>query len=692
MKDLNVIIDFSDVPPQYRAAAFGIFQQHRMAIKPLGEQESLKYVFSPEILSNSMMISYFNFLIPNLTNIGVKLIYPEKEKQKIDFPKFQLPKDGAIDFDFSDVPPQNRSDIVQAFRNKNIHLIPLEKEDHFGALFYRAEKEAAALFYQDQSLQDMVNKNNIQYVLAPKYVPALKTTLPKAFVNQKEQARQKILETKTCYLYQKTMEKIKPTPLRKLKNIACAGVSTLVLSALINPNGTTNFNNALIQGRPDKIINQINNELIQTGKNIINGIQHPKETWKYIDNHVAHQTKKNAQYLQNRSLLQTGEDVLTKGMLNIGSTTFNAAAAVVNDLWNIYELFPQSDEYFIQIGDLSYKAFAKNPDQYLTDAFVRIDKKTTLKSNDTIFSIIDDGRIKAAKAYISQGLLYQNTTNQKYLGITPLRYAIEKNQPQIAQLILEASTDYLYQNTPDGKSDLMRAIEVNALFENELSDGEIHTDERSSDNVQKYKEMQHLIFNMAKNRFVNINAVCPNGKSVLESAVESGNCEIVSYLMNQGVTVTYRNISSGDYNLMHLAGNNPKMIHLLHEHAIPLHELNSKGNTPFVEILTYSDTYPGKNDKAIAAFLSCLTPEWRKELHMAPFYGYYIDKWAERNKKQALTLLELPQEKELSLINEAMKFICNEKKLNGIQNIFNAKNNFSKVQSFLITKIRELQK
>ncbi len=650
-KQLNPIIDFSAVPPCWRTAAFKLFEEHRMSITPLSNSNTFQYVFQGEGLNNPLKLSYFKLLVPNLTNMGVKIIdsnQPVQSFRNRQFISFEEQPQNAVDFQLINVPPQNRAQIIQIFQEENIPLEPVKTEKNENAPFlYRMPKEFLKQFWQNERLQRIVRENEIQYTLPATRLPTLKESLPKAVVKKRKAIREQIEEAKASYYYQKEMEKMKPNLLQKLKNMACAGISAAVFSAALNPNGTSAFINTLTEGRIDKIVTNAVTELNAFGKTVQKSLINPKEAAARTADKTAHFIQVNARRFQNKTPVKIGEEILLKGILNIGSVTFNTGAHVVNQLWGIRELWENNSEKFTEVGDLSYQAYARNPLRYINTAFVSVDKKTGLKENDTIFTIIDEGRTEAAKAFIQKGLLYEDELYQGNYGLTPLRYAIEKNQPQIAQMIWDKQQNYSYKETPDGKTAFMRAIEMNALSETEALNGEMHEDERSSENVQKYKEMQVLIMKMAKSRLINVHAACADGKDVVSLAVACGNSEVLPVLIQRGADI-HKKTYTGDRDLMHLAGNNPRMIRLLFYYNVRSDELNANQNTPFMEVLNYSDEHPGQNDKAITAFLEYFSPEMRKELSMAPFYAYYIEKWAERNNQAALTLLPLPQQEEQS--------------------------------------------
>ena len=198
---------------------------------------------------------------------------------------------------------------------------------------------------------------------------------------------------------------------------------------------------------------------------------------------------------------------------------------------------------------------------------------------------------------------------------------------------------------------------------------------------------------MAKSKLINVHAACADGKDVVSLAVECGNSEVLPVLIQRGADI-YKKSYTGDRDLMHLAGNNPKMIRLLFHYNVKADELNARRNTPFMEILNYSDENPGKNDKAITAFLEYFTPEMRKDLSMAPFYSYYIEKWAERNKQTALTLLPVPeQEKQPEITDELMEiFVIRSKPRLIMSNKINKENQFLKLDNLFRTKMKEFQK
>lgn len=627
-----VILDFSDVPPAKRQKIIDYLTFNHVSLRRIKTddgQSSFRFVWEKLIPAHESIILQRAY--PKLKEMGVVIEHLNKEPfnyHHYQTPAFYQTPVGAVELDFINIPATLRKNVVRQFRKLGIELTPAdacalntEAKKLTSKTKYLVKPEHIETFFNSAHAKILLNKYKIATVYGQEPIPMLSNEIPQEVIEARlnrqivlkaEQERRQQLQAAYCFDQTvHALEEAKKPFYLKPRQLLKAGVASLVISAAINPNGTSAFADNFLHGRFIPLFNSAANLVIDSAQNLYQPAQR-EAAYSYV-------RQNTSAFLEKP--FQTSFNILREGVANIGITGFNIAGSLVSAGAYTVRPFVADDNTTFEVGRLTYENYAQNPELFVKNAFVKIDKKTGLKSNDTIFSIIEDGRTEAAKLFLQQNPLMSDLYHNNDFGITPFRYALMQNQPQIADIIFEDGRGFSNFPSTDGTTALMCAVEKAA---------ELKGDEKQA-------AMIALAAKMIESPIVNIYTKDKSGKNVIDYIIENAVPELIEPIFKRGLL----NKMNADENpLIFRVLDNPQMIEALVKTGQSLFSIDQAGTCALLAAFELNEANNYQNDAAITTCLNLLSATDIKSLRFDPVYAEHIEQWEKRNPNQANALFE----------------------------------------------------
>ncbi len=409
------------------------------------------------------------------------------------------------------------------------------------------------------------------------------------------------------------------------------GVASVALAPALDPKGTKEMIDDVTHLRFQKIIA----ETLESGVQIV---LHPKETAEAL-----YEVSKEAVQERYEGAI-TGSDYVVKtfeagqdGLYNIadtltylGSKKYEISNAMQNvgvdvNNWAMEKL--GIDNRLVK-DTMTYEVYQKNPLGYIARMYnpVTQSASTGLRSDDTVYTVIERGDAKAMRALIERGDDVAKNIQGNYKDLnynthytpydTALGMAVAKGDMGVAFVLY---TDG--KNNINGINGLTKDTTFMSILkqlapeegtkEYYLGNGSIrHYTEKERN---KHLLGQALVDDMIKSGKLDVTQENAQGKNAFLVAVETGNLSAAMALIEKGVDI--QKTAKDGSNALHLCVHNQLMTHVLIQQGVDTNQVNQSGKTPLMVALEQGQNKVALNELLLASDAKGIAILMKSEKH-----------------------------------------------------------------------------
>ncbi len=428
------------------------------------------------------------------------------------------------------------------------------------------------------------------------------------------------------------------------------GPIATVLTAACDPKGCKEFIDDVANLRIKKIANEMTEGVTQI-------VMHPVDTGKGIYNMGKEAVEKRYEGAVTAQdyAIKTGEavvdgiqntaDVLT----HMGSKGFEALNAGHNGYADIanWTMGKLGSDIRLVKDTLTYDEYKKDPLNYVYKLVrpVTQSASTNLRSDDTVYTVLERGDTKAMKALIERGDNVNMDTRGNYNGNnytpynTAMGMAVSQGDMDMAALLYkEGKANPNGTNEATGDTTFMTILKETAPDKDciEYYTGRPLDISKESEYSEKaknnYRIGQALVDDMIQSGKLDINQENKEGKNAFLVAAETGNIAAITGLIEKGAD-TAKESKTGS-NALHLCTHNQLMTKILLDNGVDANHVNNEGKTPLMTALE------GKqNDMCVAQLMDATNSKGFESLSKSEKHAKLLDDWLAERPEVKLAII-----------------------------------------------------
>lgn len=395
------------------------------------------------------------------------------------------------------------------------------------------------------------------------------------------------------------------------------GAASIAVVPAFDPKGTKEFIDDVTELRFQKIIE----ETLEGGVQIV---LHPKETAEalYEVSKEAVQERYEGAHTSQAYMTKTieaGED----GLINIAETLtylgekeFNMGKGINKGIVNASNWMLEKLDLDTRLveGAMSYDTYRKDPLAYVSGIVRPITKSasTGLRSDDTVYTVIERGDAKAMQALIERGDDVTKNIQGDYKDLnhnthytpydTALGMAVAKGNMAVAFVLYKEG-----KNNINGVNGLTKDTTFMSILKQLAPEEGTKEYYLGNGSIRRYTEKernkhllgQALVDDMIKSGKLDVTQENAQGKNAFLVAVETGNMAAVDALIEQGVDI--QKTAKDGSNALHLCVHNQLMTRALIQHGVDTNQVNQSGKTPLMVALEQGQNKVALNELLLAS-------------------------------------------------------------------------------------------